>query len=378
VEASNTRGRSVLLVSPQVPPYGGIAIQAGLMEKLMKADGISVGFLASNIPFPPELAWMERIRGLRPFLRSAVMCRALWRIVPEYDVVHIMACSWLYFFVVVIPALILSRLRGGRVILNYRGGEADKFFARSSWVLRPFFRLPHAITAPSGFLVDVIGRRIGVPVRIVPNIVALDRFPYRERKGLKPHMIVTRHLLKLYDCEAVLRAFAEVQAQYPGASLKIAGTGNEEARLRGFVAEWNLKNVDFLGYVPQAELPLLYDRCDILLNGSHADNFPGSLVEAGASGLAIVSTNAGGIPYIFENGRSAILVKPGDWRGLAHGVLRVLADPSFASRLQRECVRDCRQYEWKNIRGDLYAVYGFDQAETASVARDALTAYQRH
>ena len=134
-----TQGRSVLLVSPKVPPYGGIAIQAGHMERLMNAEGIRAGFLASNIPFPPALAWMEKVRGLRPFFRSALMCTHLWRMAPEYDVVHVMACSWLYFFVVVIPALLISRWRSDHVVLNYRGGEADKFFARTAWLLKPFF-----------------------------------------------------------------------------------------------------------------------------------------------------------------------------------------------------------------------------------------------
>jgi glycosyltransferase involved in cell wall biosynthesis len=371
-----TEGRGVLLVSPKVPPYGGIAIQADQMQRRMNQEGIHTGFLASNYRFPPRFAWMERIRGVRPFLRSTFMCRELWRISPEYEVVHIMACSWLYFFVVVIPALMISRIRGATVVLNYRGGEADDFFARCAWVLKPFFRLAHIVTVPSGFLAGVLKRRIGVVAQIVPNLVALDRFHYRERLRLRPRMIVTRHLLKLYDCESVLKAFREVQVQYPEASLKVAGTGDQEQYLRGLAAEWQLQNVDFIGYVPQAELPAIYDECDILLNGSHADNFPGSLVEAAASGLAVISTNAGGIPWIFENGRSAVLVDPGDWRGLAGGVLRVLQHPEFAVSLREHARRDCVQYEWSAIRRRLYSIYGFKpnpgqatQLATAGISR---------
>jgi glycosyltransferase involved in cell wall biosynthesis len=325
----------------------------------MNQEGIRAGFLASNYRFPPRFAWMERIRGIRPFLRSAFMCRELWRISPGYEVVHIMACSWLYFFLVVIPALMISRIRGARVVLNYRGGEADDFFARCAWVLKPFFRLAHVITVPSGFLAGVLKRHIGVVAQIVPNLVALDRFHYRERLRLRPRMIVTRHLLKLYDCESVLKAFGEIQAQYRDASLKVAGTGDQEQYLRGLVAEWQLRNVDFVGYVPQAQLPAIYDECDILLNGSRADNFPGSLVEAATSGLAVISTNAGGIPWIFENGKSAILVDPGDWRGLADGVLSVIEHPEFAASLRERARRDCMQYDWSAVRCRLYRTYGF-------------------
>src|SRR5207248_1940633 len=141
-------------------------------------------FLASNLPFPKSVAVFERLRGIRPFLRSAVFCVELWRKLRRADVVHVLACSWLYFFVVVCPAVLISRLRGKRVILNYRGGEADQFFSRFAFLLKPFFRMAHVVTAPSQFLVQVIGRRIGVPVQIVPNIVNFDNFRYRERKPL--------------------------------------------------------------------------------------------------------------------------------------------------------------------------------------------------
>jgi glycosyltransferase involved in cell wall biosynthesis len=256
--------------------------------------------------------------------------------------------------------VVISRVRGKRVILNYRGGEADQFFSRFGLFLKPFFRMAHVVTAPSQFLVVVIGRRIGVPVRIVPNIVNFSRFRYRERKPLQPKMLVTRHLLKLYDIESVIRAFAEVQKRYPQASLDIVGTGDQESYLRNVVSNLNLMNVEFRGYVPQRDLPEIYDQCDILLNASRADNFPGSLVEAAASGLVVISTGVGGIPYIFESGKSALLVEAGDWSGLAAGALRVLEDPGLASRLTREALQQCRKYDWAEVRRLLYPIYGFD------------------
>ena len=70
--------RSVLLVGPKVPPYGGMALQGKLMQELMNAEGISADFLASNLPFPPAIQFMDKLRGVRPFLRSMVFCWQLW------------------------------------------------------------------------------------------------------------------------------------------------------------------------------------------------------------------------------------------------------------------------------------------------------------
>ena len=367
----NVFPRRVLLIGPAIPPYGGMAIQGKLMHDLMREEGIDARYLASNLPFPKGFGFLDRLRGVRPFLRSAVFCVSLWRMLRDVDVVHILACSWLYFFLIVCPALVLSRVRGKRIVLNYRGGQADDFLRRAAPVLRPFFRLAHVVTAPSGFLVDVIGRRIGIPVEVVPNIVRFDRFVYRRRKPLAPKMIVTRHLLKLYDIESVIRAFGIVQKSFPEASLLVVGTGDQETSLRNLTGRLGLQRVQFAGYVPQHELPALYGQCDILLNGSHADNFPGSLVEAAASGLVIISTNAGGIPYIFEHEKSALLVEPGDWRALGAAALRVLQDPELAGRLQRAALEQCCRYGWPNVRPLLYGLYGFDQHRAALPLRYA-------
>ena len=368
------RKHEILLISPQAPPYGGMALQARLLQQLMERDGVPVTFLASNLAFPRWLAFCEWLRGVRPFLRSTVFCCRLWRLLGRADVVHILACSWLYYFVVVCPAVVLSRLRGKRVILNYRGGEADSFLASYGVFAKPFFKMAHTVTTPSKFLVEVLGRRVGVDVQIVPNVVDFGRFRFRRRQEFRPRIVVTRHLEKLYDVESVIRAFGLVQRRYPEAELHIAGTGDQETHLRGLVETLNLNHVVFAGYVPTHDLPALYDACDILLNASLADNFPASLVEGAAAGLAVVSTGVGGIPYIFEHNDSALLVPPGDWRALAASVLRVLDEPGLGTRLATQALQQCRQYDWINVRSALYATYGLEDMTLKAVSASTVDA----
>jgi L-malate glycosyltransferase len=354
--------RTVMLVAPQPPPYGGVGLQAVMLAERIRQDGFTVTFLPSNPPLPSWLSAAGRIPALRTLLRCAIFAGRLWRTLPATETVHIFACSWTSFFVIVWPAVLLGRLRLRRVVMNYHGGEAGRFLARFGLLARPAFRLAHVVTAPSGFLAEIIQARTGVPVEIVPNVVDLAAFSYRERKVFAPRMLVTRHLEKLYDLETVLMAFRQVQSQYPEASLWIAGTGSQENRLRGLVNDWKLRDVRFLGHVPFKELPAIYQQCEILLNASRADNFPGSLLEAAAAGLAVISTGVGGIPYIFENGKTALLVDPGDWRALAAAVVRVLEEPELGLRLSRRALEACSRYAWQHVRRSLYRVYGFELA----------------
>jgi glycosyltransferase involved in cell wall biosynthesis len=349
--------RRILLIGPKAPPYGGVALQAALMRELLTRDGEAAVLAPSNPPLPAWCRFLERVPGARTLARFCVFCGRVWRLLPRVDVVHVLACSWLYFFLVVYPAVVMARMRGKGVVLNYRGGEAREFFRWFGWLARPVFRLAHVITAPSTFLTEILGARFGVTARIVPNILDFSLFRYRQRNAIQPKLLVARHLEKMYDIESVLRAFQAVRERYPEATLWIAGEGSEEARLRGLVEQWGLGGVRFLGHMAHGALPAVFDQCDVFVNASRVDNFPGALLEASGSGLPVVSTGAGGIPHIYENGVTALLVEPGDWRALAAAVLKVLDSPALAMKLTTRAAAVVRACEWKQVRVPLYQAY---------------------
>jgi phenylacetate-CoA ligase len=347
----------IVLLAPVPPPSGGMALQARQLESLLRADGNSVVLVPSNYPFPAGLRFAERIRGLRAALRSLLLWVALWRELGRADILHVLAASWLYFFIVVYPAVLLGWLRGKRIVLNYRGGEAGRFFERYGWLAAPVFALSDVVTAPSRFLMELIGARFGVRVKIVPNILNSSIFRFRARMAFRPKMIISRQLERLYDIETALRAFRLVQQRYPDASLWIAGEGSQKPYLEGLAAEWKLSNVRFLGQVSHHELPAIYDQCDVLLNASLADNFPGSLIEASAAGLAVVTTGVGGIPFVYTHEKSALLVEPGDWNAMAAAVCRVVEEPQLAGRMTTEAAALARGCEWSEVRKSLYRTY---------------------
>jgi L-malate glycosyltransferase len=357
--SAKTVAGPILLVAPAAPPYGGMAIQAALLAECLRRDGAHVVFFASNFVLPGRLAFLDRLPGIRTILRAVLIWVRLWPQLRQAQVIHVLAASWLYFFVVVGPAVVLGRIHRKRIVLNYRGGGAQRFFESFGWAAKPFFRAATVVTAPSDFLAGIIRNHFDIPVAIVPNILDLSLFRYRPRTFLEPKFLVARHLEKIYDIESVLRAFQIVQAHRAEATLRIVGTGSQEEHLKSLVQDLALRNVRFVGHVAHEDLAAIYDRCDVFVNASRVDNFPGALLEASAAGLAIVSTGAGGIPFIYENRKSALLVHPGDWQGLAEAAEELLQSPSLASRLIAEAATIARACDWVEVRKPLYVAYGF-------------------
>jgi len=148
-----------------------------------------------------------------------------------------------------------------------------------------------------------------------------------------------------------------VQQRYPEACLTIAHDGPLRSELERMVTDWGLNNVRFVGTVPQSEVPALYDAADIYLTSPNIDNMPGSLLECYASGLPVVATNVGGIPYIAQNEETALLVDVNDHEGMARAAMRLIQEEGLAQRLANAARQQCHLYTGTAIRSDWLALY---------------------
>jgi len=107
------------------------------------------------------------------------------------------------------------------------------------------------------------------------------------------------------------------------------------------------------------------------VNASLVDNFPGALLEASAAGLVVVTTAAGGIPFIYENGRTAFLVKPGDSSALAESIEYILEHRGVAMRMAEAARTVASPCEWSEVRKQLFYAYGCS-AESISAGAASL------
>ena len=112
-----------------------------------------------------------------------------------------------------------------------------------------------------------------------------------------------------------------------------------------------------MGKVAPERMPELYDKADVFINASVIDNMPLSIIEAFAAGLAVVTTDAGGIPYIVEDGRNGLLARCGDEQSLAQAVLRLFDEPGLAVRLAAAARARLRDYTWAAVRGEWLRLY---------------------
>ena len=349
----------IALVGPLPPPSGGMANQCQQLLQLLTSEGMDVELVRTNGPYRPE--WVGRIPLLRAVFRLVPYVVRLWRCAGHVSVMHLLANSGWAWHLFAAPAVIVARMRSVPIIVNYRGGGADAFFAHTpNYVLKMLAQASLCVT-PSVFLQRVF-TKYGLVSTVIPNIIDLTRFfPSPQRVfASAPHLVVTRNLEEIYDVATAIRAFSIIQATYSGARLTVAGTGPELTTLQALVSTLNLVDaVLFSGGIENARMPALYASADCLLNSSTMDNMPIAILEAFASGVPVVSTSAGGIPDLVAHEVNGLLVPVGDDRAMAREALRVLEHPKLAHDLRQAGLQEAHKYAWPQVRAKWLDAYRY-------------------
>jgi glycosyltransferase involved in cell wall biosynthesis len=346
----------ILVVAPSFDILGGQAVQAArLVSRLRELPFFEVGFLPINPRLPGPLRNLQAVKYLRTILTTALYIATLLVRVPNYDVIHVFSASYFSFILAPTPAILIAKLFGKKVLLNYHSGEAEDHL--NNWRSAvATIRLVDEVTVPSQYLVRVF-EQFGIQARAINNLIELDQFTFRERSPLRAVFLSNRNLETHYGVDHVLRAFAMIQAQFPEAELVVAGEGSQRSATETLARDLGLRHARFVGRVEHDEIVGLYHSADVYLNGSEIDNQPLSILEAFACGLPVVTTDAGGIPDMVADGVTGFVVGSRDHKAIADRAVRLLEEPGLAGSISQRASAECEKYSWEVVRPQWIQLY---------------------
>jgi glycosyltransferase involved in cell wall biosynthesis len=284
--------------------------------------------------------------GRVPFLLD--MLTTLWRRRSSYEVASIAVFSGPAFTWAEAAAQLLHAL-GKPYVAQLHGGGLPSFALREPERVRRLLVSAAAVTAPSRYLHESMRPYRG-DIRLIPNAVDLVSYRFRVRANPAPRLAWLRGFETIYNPTLALRTLAGLIGENPGSTLTMIGPDKGDGSLQAFegeAKELQLESrVEYAGLVKKAEVPAWLNRGDIFINTTNVDNTPVSVIEAMACGLCIVSTNVGGIPYLLEHERDALLVPPDDPGAMALAVRRILAEPGLAESLSRNARQKAERFDW--------------------------------
>ncbi|MCC6176376.1 MAG: glycosyltransferase [Chloroflexi bacterium] len=221
--------------------------------------------------------------------------------------------------------------------------------------LRPCWEAADRILAMSEDMrADLI--RIGCPaekIRVHYHGIDLRRFPYhrRDHNPERVRILFAGSLsAERKGVRDTLHAFAAVFREYPESELRIAGDGTFRGDYEQLARSLGIRErVSFAGFVPHHELWREYQAahvfCHPSLTASDGDKegIPGTIVEAMASGLPVVTTRHAGIPEMVVDQEHGLVVAERDRAGIADGLRRLVADPECRIRMGARAAERARE-----------------------------------
>lgn len=192
-------------------------------------------------------------------------------------------------------------------------------------------------------------------IEVIPNFIdpSLYRFAedieLRAQFAEKDEVIITHisNFRKVKRVDDVIRIFEGVQQQL-SAKLLMVGDGPELHQVKNLARELGISDkVFFLGKSKRIEQ--ITSISDVFLLPSETESFGLVALEAMASGVAVVSSNVGGLPEVNNDGVTGFLNEVGDIEGMIASVLTILKDKDTLARFKTNALEHSRNFELNKI-----------------------------
>lgn len=323
-----------------------------IVGNFLSGHGNSRGVCEELAPRLREYGWSVLTTSARRgrMVRFADMLATAWLRRHDYDVAQVDVYSGPAFLWAEGVCQLLRRA-GKPYVLTLHGGGLPAFSAGRSQRVRRLLHSAVAVTVPSTYLLTQM-KPYREDLILVPNGISLSAYHFRTRRP-QPRLVWLRAFHQIYNPGMAVRVLQRLKDEFPSLSLTMTGGDKGDSSLEAVVSDAERLGVRSLltvqGPVKKQDVPAVLDAGDIFLNTSRVDNTPVSVLEAMASGLNVVSTEVGGLPFLLTGEEDALLVPSDDDAAMAGAIRRLLENPELARRMQYAARAKVEEFEWNVV-----------------------------
>ncbi|MGX7668120.1 glycosyltransferase family 4 protein [Flavobacterium pedocola] len=245
----------------------------------------------------------------------------------------------------------LCRVFGLPYIPILRGGDLPQRLKNSPRLSRMVFKKAYANIAPSHYLLEAFKNAGFENLQFIPNTIEIEKYPFKERNPIAPKLLWVRAFASIYNPKMAVEVLCELQKNYPDAQLCMVGPDKDGSMITTKqYAEDKGVSVRFTGQLAKEKWIALSSEYDIFINTTHFDNTPVSVMEAMALGLPVITTNVGGIPYLLEDEKEALLVTDGDVVGMVSAIKDLMSDTALNVSICKNARSKSESWDWASVK----------------------------
>lgn len=237
------------------------------------------------------------------------------------------------------------------------GGDLPKRMQSHPRQCQQLFGRAKVNVAPSPYLMHHFKQAGYTNLKYIPNTITLENYTFKQREDLQPKLLWVRAFAQLYNPMLALKVLDALLKTYPEAKLSMVGPFKDDSisECKAYASQHKLP-VTFTGGMPKEDWLDYAKDFEVFINTTNVDNTPVSVMEAMALGLPVVSTNVGGIPFLLEDQKDALLVHPDQVEPFTEAVLQLLQHPELARKLSKAGREKVEQFDWEVVKEKWFEV----------------------
>lgn len=254
------------------------------------------------------------------------------------------------FYLAILAAYTLKILKIPYISL-LRGGDLPSRLENSKILSNFYFNNSVTNIAPSEYLLNKF-KKYNYKVEYIPNSIEISNYKYKKRTLFSPRILYVRAFEKVYNPLMAIEVLKLLSNKYNNVKLCMVGP-DKDGTLRDVLhlaKTYQLENMlEVTGKLSKKEWINLSTEYDIFINTTNFDNTPISVIESMALGLPVISTNAGGVPYLVNHKLDGVLVEKNDSLSMFRHISEIIENPEIGTFLAENARKKVEHYNITNV-----------------------------
>ncbi len=261
------------------------------------------------------------------------------------------------FYYVLICSILCQKLNK-KYITILHGGNLPKQIQKNGLIAKKIFQNSLFNITPSTYLLKRL-KIFDFKLQYIPNYIDYENYNFKKRVKIKPRLLWVRSFHKVYNPLMAIYVLKELTKCYANAELCMVGPDKDGTinKCKNIAKQLGiLDKVTFTGLLSKNDWTSLSESYDIFINTTNYDNQPVSVIEAMALGLPIISTNAGGLKYLHEEGKDVLFVRKNGVKEMAIEIKSLINGNYDDYNLSENSRIKAKLFSWNVIKASWYKI----------------------
>jgi len=268
----------------------------------------------------------------------------------KYDIILIQMFSNMAFIIDFL-VINIAQLLNKKTIPIIRGGAFVEFYNRfPNWV-GGVLKKSSLVSSPSLFIGEFLKTK-NIAVLNIPNFIETHKFPYTWVPSDSPNLLWVRAFTDIYKPEFAIKTIQKLKTDFPNIKLTMVGPDmGKLAYCKELINELGLnQSIHITGSISNNELSKIYASHTIYINTTSYESFGVALIEAACTGIPVVTTDVGEIPFMWQNGEDMLIVKDNNLDAFTNAIKLLLTDKNLQIKLSKNANTKAEKYGWDNVK----------------------------